>query len=197
MSTPPVAMQIRKRPYKKNLIAIGLVLLAIGAYTLYDSRSFSNYNSTFNLLPSKFFKITDNLRDTATLTGNMQETGGRTVSLLIMNSLQFAQFQLGQGNTSLYSVLNVASASVSFTFPNPDTYFLVFLHGTGYLTSTETVSFQRTYFAIARFELFSGAALLGIALLVSYWGLRPRDMLHQRGLPKASETLIGQPQTRA
>jgi hypothetical protein len=180
MSTPPIAIQLRRRTHKKNLVAVGLVLLALGAFTLYDSRSFSYYNSTFNLLPLKFFKITDNLNDAATITGNLHETGGRTISLLIMNSFQFAQFQIGQGNASQYSVKNVASASISFTFPTADTYFLVFVHGSGFLNNTETVNFQRTYFALARFELFSGGALLGIASLLLYWGLRPKDMLHSR-----------------
>jgi hypothetical protein len=180
MSTPPVAFQLRKRSYKKNLIAVGLVLLALGAYTVYDSQSLSYYQSTFNLLASKFFKITDNLKDSATITGNLHETAGRTVSFLIMSSLEFAQFQQGQGNASLYTVLNVASASISYKFPSADTYYLVLLHGSGYLTTTETVSFQRTYVALGRFELFSGIALLGIGVLMLVWGLRPKDMLHPR-----------------
>ena len=178
MSTPIVAVQARKRPHKKNLVAVGLILLALGAYTVYDSNSISNYNSTFNLLPSKFFKITDSLKDSATITGTIHETGGRTVSFLIMSSAQFAQYQVGQGNTSLYRVLNVGSSSISYTFPTADTYFLLFLHGSGYLNSTETVAFQRTYLALARFELFSGAILLGLAALLLFWGLRPRDMLY-------------------
>jgi hypothetical protein len=193
MSSPQVAVQARKKPYKKNLVAVGLILIALGAYTVYDAKSFSNYHSTFNLLPSKFFKITDNLKDTATITGKVQETGGRTVSLLIMSSLQYAQYQTKQGNASLYSVLNIASASITFTFPSPDSYFLVFLHGSGYLTTTETVDFQRTYVALGRFELFSGAALIGLAVLLLFWGLRPRDMARLRGLSNLSETPVGQP----
>lgn len=187
MSTPIVAVQARKHPYKKNLVAVGLVLLALGAYTVYDSNSLSNYNSTFNILPSKFFKITDNLKDTATLTGSIRETGGRTVSFLIMSSTQFAQYQVGQGNASLYSVLNVASASVSFAFPSADSYYLMFLHGSGYLLTTETVTFQRSYVALGRFELFSGVALLGLAALLLYWGLRPRDVLYPRDLQYRSQ----------
>lgn len=193
MSTPPVAVQARKKFYKKNLVAVGLVLLALGAYTVYDSNSFTHYNSTFNILASKFFKITDNLKDTATITGNFQETGGRTVTFMIMNSIQFAQYQVGQGNASLYSVLNQASSSISFTFPSPDSYYLMFLHGSGYLTTTETVTFQRTYVALARFELFSGITLLGIAVLLLLWGLRPRDILYPRGPLNPSETLVGRP----
>ena len=192
MSIPRIALQARKRPYKKNLVAVGLVLLALGVYTIYDSNSLSNYHSTFNLLPSKFFKITDNLKDTATLTGTVKETGGRTVSFLIMSSAQFAQYQVGQGNASLYQVLNVASASISFTFPIADSYFLIFLHGSGYLNTTETVDFSRTYVALARFEFFSGIVLVGLAVLLLYWGLRPKDMVRPRGQLSASETLVGQ-----
>lgn len=191
MSTPQIAVQARKRPYRKNLVAVGLILLAIGVYTIYDSNSLTNYHSTFNVLASRFFKITDNLKDAATLTGDFKETGGRTVSFLIMNSAQFVQYQLGQGNSSLYQVLNVGSASISFHFASPDTYFLIFLHGSGYLTVTETVDFSRTYIALARFELYSGAALVGLAIPVLYWGLRPKDLLYPKSLGVASETRVG------
>jgi hypothetical protein len=175
------------------LIAVGLLLLALGAYTIYDSNSASLYHSTFNLLPSKFFKITDNLKDTATLNGQIRETSGRTITFLIMNSQQFASFQVGQGNTSLYSVTNAASTSISFSFPSADTYYLVFLHGSGYLTTTETVDFQRSYLALARFEFLSGIVLVGLGVLETFWGLRPRDTRRSGALPKQSGTSYGQP----
>jgi hypothetical protein len=187
------ANQARKRHYKKNLIGVGLLLLALGAYTIYDSNSASLYHSTFNLLPSKFFKITDNLKDTATVSGQIRETSGRTVTFLIMSSQQFAAFQVGQGNASLYSVINAASASVSFSFPRADTYFLVFLHGSGYLTATETVDFQRSYLALARFEFLSGIVLVGLGVIETFWGLRPREKQRPVASPNQSGTSYGQP----
>jgi hypothetical protein len=193
LASPLTANQARKRPYKRNLVAVGLLLLALGAYTIYDSNSASLYHSTFNLLPSKFFKITDNLKDTATLNGQIRETSGRTITFLIMNSQQFAAYQVGQGNTSLYSVKNTASTSVSFSFPSADTYYLVFLHGSGYLNVTETVDFQRTYLALARFEFFSGIVLVGIGVLEIFWGLRPRDTQRSGALPRQSGASYGQP----
>jgi len=189
----PLTIQASRRRYKRNLVAVGLVLLALGAYAIYDSNAVSAYHSTFNLLASKFFKITDNLKDQASITGQIRETSGRPITFLIMSSLQFVSFQTGQGNASLYALQNTASAGVSFTFPTADTYFLLFFHGAGYLTTTETVDFQRTYLALGRFELFSGIALLGIGILESYWGLRPYDTARPRGLPKQSETSHGQP----
>ena len=184
---------MRKRPHKRNLVAVGLLLLAIGAYTIYDSNSASFYHSTFNLLPSKFFKITDNLKDSATINGQVRETSGKTMTFVIMNSQQFAAFQIGQGNASLYSVKNTTTSSISFKFPTADTYFLVFLHGSGYLNQTETVDFQRTYLALARFEFFSGIALVGIGVLELFWGLRPRDTQRSGALGKQSGASYGQP----
>jgi hypothetical protein len=193
LASPLTATQARKRHYRKNLIGVGLLLLALGAYTIYDSNSASLYHSTFNLLPSKFFKITDNLKDTASISGQLRETSGRTINFLIMNSQQFAAYQVGQGNASLYWVKDSASASISFSFPRADTYFLLFLHGSGYLTTTETVDFQRTYLALARFEFLSGIALVGIGVLETFWGLRPRDSQRSGALPKQSGTSNGQP----
>jgi hypothetical protein len=193
LASPLTANQGRKRRYKRNLVGVGLLLLALGAYTIYDSKSASLYHSTFNLLPSKFFKITDNLKDTATVNGQIKETTGKTITFLIMNSQQFAAYQVGQGNASLYSVKDAASASITFSFPTADTYFLLFLHGSGYLTNTETVDFQRTYLALARFEFISGIALVAIGVLELFWGLRPREAPRLGALPKQSGASYGQP----
>jgi len=193
LASPLTANQARKRPYKRNLVAVGLLLLALGAYTIYDSNAASYYHSTFNLLPSKFFKITDNLKDTATINGQIRETSGRTISFLIMNSQEFASFQVGQGNTSLYSVKNTGSTGISFSFPSADTYYLVFLHGSGYLNATETVDFQRTYLALAIFEFYSGIALVGLGVLEIIWGLRPRETQRSGALPRQSGASNGQP----
>jgi hypothetical protein len=193
LASPLTAIQARKRPHKRNLIAVGLLLLALGAYTIYDSNSASYYHSTFNLIPLKFFKITDNLKDTATINGQVRETSGRPITFLIMNSQQFAAFQIGQGNASLYSVKNTGSTRISFSFPSADTYFLVFLHGSGYLNTTETVDFTRTYLALARFEFYSGIALVVIGVLEINWGLRPRDTERSGAMSKQSGASYGQP----
>ncbi len=54
------------------------------------------------------------------------------------------------------------------------------------------MSFQRSYYNLSRFELFSGIVLLGLGVLEAYWGLRPRDAQTKR-LMKQSGTSNGQP----
>ncbi len=169
-----LTVEAARRKYTTGLVIVGILLISIGALTIYDASAASLYNSTFNILPARFFKITDNLKDSTTINGKAQETSGRPVTFAIMNSAQFVAFQLGQGNTSLYSVQNTPTASISFTFPSPDAYYLIFFHGSGYLNTTETVSFQRTYFNLSRFELFSGIILVGLGIVQTYWGMRPK-----------------------
>ena len=160
--------------YKRGLIVVGFALLVIGSASIYFSNAVHDYQSTFNILASRYFKISSNLRDQTSISGQFKETSGRPVTFMIMSSVQFAAFQTGQGNTSLYSLPNVSSASLSFTFTVPDTYYLLFLHGAGYLTATQTVDFQRSYFNQDRFELFSGIALIGMGGVEAYWGVRPK-----------------------
>jgi hypothetical protein len=181
----------RKR-YSRNLIVAGLVLLVLGGVAVYDSNAATFYQSVFNLLPLKFFKITDNIKDQTTLKGSFQETSGRPVTFLIMNSAQLAAFQIGQGNASLYSVQNVATGSFSFTFTTVDQYYLVFLHGSSFLSSTETVSFQRSYYALARIEFGLAIVLLGMGVLQLYWGLRPKEM-QRKAFSRETGTTHGQP----
>ena len=165
------------RRHEPRLIALGLILLVIGGIALYNTNAFHSYQSSFNVLAGKFFKISSNLRDQTLITGSFQETSGRTITFYIMSSTQFAAFQLGQGNSSLFFLKDVPTGSVSFTSTIPDTYYLVFAHGTGFSTQTETVNFQRSYVSLDEFQLGSGIALLSLGVLVLYWGLRPRHRL--------------------
>ncbi len=107
---------LRPRPkYRRGLVIVGLALLVLGGLTVYDASAISFYQSTFNVLPLKFFKITDSLKDQTTISGQFQETSSRPIRFYIMNSVQVAAFQIGQSNASLYSVVDKATASVAYT----------------------------------------------------------------------------------
>ena len=171
--------------YERRLIIVGLILLAIGGIAVYNTNAAHSYQSTFNVLPGRFFKITTNLRDQTLITGSFRETTGRIVNFYIMNSVQFAAFQLGQGNVNLFFLKDVPDGTVTFTSAVPDTYYLVFTHGTGLLNMTETVNFQRSYVSLDEFQVASGVILLVLGGIVLYWGLRPK-----RRLPE----IVGSPQ---
>jgi hypothetical protein len=158
---------------KRGLIAVGLILLLIAGYTLYTYNPAHFYQSTFNVLPLKYLKILANLRDQTRITGTFQETSGRPVLFEIMSSAQLAAFQTRTGNTSLYSLPETATGQVDFTSSVPDTYYLLFLHGSGFLNTTQTVTFQRTYTSVDVPAVLSGITLLVLGAVEIYWGFRP------------------------
>src|SRR5438093_11952814 len=112
---PGLRMALRKR----GLIAAGLILLLIGGYTLFNYNPVHAYQSTFNVLPGKFFKIGANLRDQTRITGSFQETSGRPVEFMVMSSAQFAAFQTRTGSASLYSLPETAAGQVDLKSPGP------------------------------------------------------------------------------
>ncbi len=158
---------------KRGLIAVGLILLLIGGYTLYGYNPAHFYQSTFNVLPLRYLKILANLRDQTRITGTFQETSGRPVAFMIMSSAQFAQFQTVNATANLYSLPETANGNVDFTSGVPDTYYLVFRHGSGLLNTTQTVNFQRTYTSVDVPAILSGVALLAIGAVEIVWGFRP------------------------
>jgi len=158
---------------KRGLIAVGLILLLLGGYSLYNYNPVHSYQSTFNLLPAKYFKIGANLRDQTRITGSFQETSGRTVEFVIMSSAQYAAFQAKTGNASLYSLSETATSQVDFMSSLPDTYYMLFFHGTGFLNMTQTVNFQRTYTSVDILAIVAGATLLVLGGVELYWGFRP------------------------
>lgn len=174
-------------PRKRGLIAAGLILLLIAGYMFYNYNPVHPYQSTFNLLPGKYFKIGANLRDQTQITGSFQETAGRTVEFMVMSSAQYAAFQARTGNASLYALPEENAGHVDFTSSVPDTYYMLFLHGTGYLNVTQTVNFQRTYTSVDILAIAAGAALLALGAVELYWGFRPAGKSVSR--PPAEQTL--------
>jgi hypothetical protein len=159
---------------KRGLIAVGLILLVLGGYSLYNYNPVHAFQSTFNVLPGKFLKILANLRDATRITGTFQETSGRPVTFLIMSSAQFAAFQVNANNTAnLYALLDTAIGHPDFTSSIPDTYYMVFRHGSGLLSTTQTVTFQRTYTSVDIPAILAGLALLVLGAIEIYWGFRP------------------------
>ncbi len=162
---------------KAGILIIALILLVLGGYTLYVSNVYHSYQSTFNIGPNRYFRIPTDLRETTTISGNFQESGGRPVSFSVMSSVQFASFQLGSNLGDLYSIQDVPASAVSFTSTASDTYYLVFTHGTGLQNTSETVSFQRSYFSLHYFPIVSGVMMVVLAVVHVVWGLRYREPL--------------------
>lgn len=176
---------------KRGLIAAGLILLLLGAYSLYNYNPVHAFQSTFNVLPGRFLKILANLRDATQITGTFQETSGRPVAFMIMSSAQFAAFQAANATTNLYALPETPTGTVDFMSTVPDAYYLVFRHGSGQLTTTQTVNFQRTYTSVDEAAILTGIALLVLGAVEIFWGFRPFG--RKAPSPRAAEGTLPPP----
>ena len=120
-------------------------LLSLALYNFVTYTSATSQQSTFNLQPTLTYEFTVTKNPSDVVSGQFQENSGSPVSFYIQSSAQFAAFQANTSFTYLYGIVEVASGSVSYTFPVQDTYYLLFRHGTGLINTTETVYFQRSY----------------------------------------------------
>lgn len=172
----------------RALVFAGVILLVLGGYSLYQGLNPHQYQSTFNVLAGKFLKIMANLRDQTHITGTFQETSGRPVNFTIFNSVQFANYQVNQPTANLYSLHDVPSASVDFTSTVPDTYYLVFSHGAGYLNITETVSFSRSYTSVDLTAYAVSGVLFALGAVELVWGIRSgRSVRRNSGYAAAAD----------
>src|SRR5574340_780586 len=159
-------------PKLRGLVLAGVILLILGGLSLAETLNTHPYQSTFNVLPGKFLKILANLRDQTQVSGSFRETSGKPVNFTILSSVQFAAFQVGQPTANLYSIVNAPSANVNFLATLPDTYYLVFTHGPGYLNATETVYFTRTYMNLDLAGIAQSAVLFALGAVELVWGVR-------------------------
>ena len=174
---------------KRGLIAVGLVLLLIGGYFLYSYNPAHSFQSTFNVLPNRYFKILSNLRDATHLAGTFTELNGRPVAFMIMSSAQFAAFQGGNVTANVYTLSPTARGDVDWSSTIPDAYYMVFRHGPSFLNVTQTVTFARTYTSIDDAAILAGIVLLALGSVEIYWGLYPAG----RRAAKRMETGIEAP----
>ncbi|HYY47793.1 MAG TPA: hypothetical protein VFA17_03825 [Thermoplasmata archaeon] len=163
-------MTVRRR---RGWIAVGLVSLLIGAYFLYSYNPAHSFQSTFNVLPNRYFKILSNLRDATRVTGTFTELNGRPVAFMIMSSAQFSAFQASNVTANVYTLSPTGRGTVDWSSTVPDAYYMVFRHGSGYVNTTQTVTFARTYTSLDEIAVFAGIALLVLGAVEIYWGLYP------------------------
>jgi zinc-ribbon domain len=161
-------------PNRVRWLIGGIFLLALAGYNFATYTVTSSQQSTFNIPSGSAEYLSKTEYPGNAVTGTFQETSGNLVSYYIMNSAQFASFQSGTSLSSVYSIENVASASVSYGFTTQDDYYFVFRHGTGLLNTTETVSYQRAYTSHDNFRLFLGILFSIFAAVEIVIGFRPR-----------------------
>src|SRR5207245_111960 len=129
--------------------------------------------------------------------GQFQENSGNPVSFYILSSAEFAAFQAQTSFTYLYSVVNIASGSFSYTFPLQDTYEIVFRHGTGLVNNYETVSFQRSYQTHISSHLQLGLVFLvfgAASLVLAFRPVRPKAIATSpTSVPPTPTQLVGGP----
>jgi hypothetical protein len=152
----------------RNLVS-ALVLFGIAIYFFATFTSSLSYQSTFTIPSGDYYYYITSIQNPGdSITGNFFVTTGNPVSFYIMDSTQFASFQTGISVTSVYSVADTTTGSISYAFIVQDTYYLVFQHGAGQGSSIQTVFFQRAYQIrdILRIELGITFLLIGVVDLV-------------------------------
>ncbi len=108
--------------YRRGMILVGVVLLILGAFSLYNTNAAHAFQSTFNVLLGRFFKVAATLRDLTHIAGSFHESSGGAANLFIMSSVQFSSFQTGSNIAALYSISDAATTGVTFlsrTSPHP------------------------------------------------------------------------------
>jgi hypothetical protein len=161
-------------PIRVRYLIGGLFLLGLAAFNFITYTNANSYQSTFNILPGDYTYLSSTRNPGDSINGAFQEGSGKLVSFYLLSSVQYASFQTASLSTSMYSVENAASGSISYAFTIQDTYYLVFRHGSGFINSTETVNFQRTYTTHENFRLQLGLFFLAVGAVELAVAFRPR-----------------------
>ena len=158
-------------PLRTRFLIAGMILLAVSVVFFITSTSSTSSESTFQFRPGDLYRITVDLAAGTTIEGRFTENSSRPVNFQIMSSGQFAAYQYGNSTAALYRIANVVSATISYVTTTPDTYNLVFTHGSG-VNATQTVQFARTFRTQNIVSIVLGTTFGGLAALDLYVAFR-------------------------
>ena len=158
-------------PRRSWFLIAGGILLAVSVVFFVTSTGSTSSESTFLFGPGNLYRITVDLMAGTTIEGRFTETSSRPVNFQIMSSGQFADYQYGNSTAALYGIANVVSATISYVTTAPDTYNLVFTHGSG-VNATQTVQFARTFRAQNIVSIVLGTTFTGLAAVDFYVAFR-------------------------
>jgi hypothetical protein len=102
---------------------------------------------------------------------DFQEVQGTSVTVYLLNTKQYNRYVDGQPFESLYSYTG-SSGQISETVDSSDTYYLVFTHGAGATSTSQSVSvdFKMNGFDLVLFSV--GIILLIVAAGLAIYGSR-------------------------
>ncbi len=184
-------------PNRLRFLISALFVLSLAGYNFLTYTSMTSEQSTFNIQPGLTYNLVTTRVSSDVISGQFQENSGNPVSFYILSSAEFAAFQAQTSFTYLYSVVNVASGSFSYTFPLQDTYEIVFRHGTGLVNNYETVSFQRAYQTHISSHLQLGLVFIVFGAASLVLAFRPEKLKKVETLPGSESPtptpLVGDP----
>ncbi len=171
---------------------LGGILLIIGVYVLVPASPLSvSHTGTINVGANLYLYDKFNVFKSGHLAAQFSESQGQALRVYVFTDTEYTTFTTQYVPQGLFSSNGPASGSFSVSIPAPGNYYLIFMHGTGLESSTESVSFSAVLDGYNPVILAAGFGLLaaGAVLLVVGYYLRNK-YLDKLLTPAASDVVV-------
>lgn len=187
---------MRRMQRIKVLVVVGAILIFLGISILLPSFVSDSISDTITIPAGSdwHYYLEFGLPAGGQVTGDFEETLGRTVDFHLFSESQYNSYYNGIPTGSLYHDSG-SSGTFSVTVPESSKYYMVFDHGSGYASSSQSV---RVNAQIIGFNVILAAialifAVIGIALIVSgYMSKKKLDKLEGPATPRDSDVIMFQ-----
>ncbi len=170
----------------KALYAVAAILAIIAIFLMYMS-VISEHDTDTVTIPSGsdwYYSYEFYLPSGSTVSVEYAETLGRSLDVSLFTRSQFDRYSNGLSTGSLYFESG-ASGEFSHTAANSDTYYLIFEHGSGFSSTSQSIEVDFRLSGLDILLLVVGLALLIIGIILGFAGYR---MKKEDKPPWADET---------
>jgi len=157
----------------KALYVVAIILAIIAIFMMYQS-VISKHDTNTVTIPSGsgwYYSYEFYLPSGSNVSVEYLETLGRSVDVSLFTSSQFDRYSNGLQTESLYSESG-ASGEFSHTAANSDTYYLIFEHGSGFSSSSQSVTVDFRVNGLDTLVLVVGLVLLIIGAILGFAAYR-------------------------
>lgn len=187
---------MRRMQRIKILMVVGGILIFLGISILLGSFVSDRISDTIKIPPGSdwHYYLEFNLPAGGQVTGDFEETLGRTVDFYLFSESQYNSYCHRIPTGSLYHDSG-SSGNFSVTVPESGKYYMAFDHGSGYASSSQSVKVnaQISGFNVILAVVALTFIVMGIALIVSgYRSKKKWDELKAPATPKDSDVIMFQ-----
>lgn len=121
------------------LLLVALAVVPLGVVAIIKDQPYAGTFS-YTVPPGQYIYLPIHVTNGGRVSGNFNENQSQLITVYLFNQQQFDQYQANSSPPGLFSTTDQSRGTYAASIPAPGTYYVVTVHGTGYVRTAEQVT---------------------------------------------------------